>query len=174
MNDFEKALQFIFDAEGGYCNDKNDHGGATNLGVIQREYDAWRKKHGKEPQSVKLITKEEAAEHYKEEFWLPGKCDRMNWPVNAVHFDACVNAGVHQAAKFLQRAIGVAADGIVGPATLAALEGCCKASSSAVIAQRIIGQRPDFYRALAAKDPTQNDFLKGWLNRVDNLTQFIA
>lgn len=174
MSDLSKALDFVFKSEGGYCNDKNDHGGATNLGIIQREYDAWRKERELPLRSVRDIDKDEAIKIYTDEYWLAGKCDKMPWPVNMVHLDACINTGVHQAAKFLQRAIGVADDGIVGPNTLGALEGCCKASSALVIANRVADQRIPFYHRLVDKDPTQEDFIDGWLNRVNNLKEAIV
>ena len=41
---FQKALEFVFHAEGGYSNHKNDRGGATNMGVTQTAYNAYRQR----------------------------------------------------------------------------------------------------------------------------------
>ena len=37
---FEKAMKFVFEMEGGYSNRKDDRGGKTNMGVTQKNYDA--------------------------------------------------------------------------------------------------------------------------------------
>lgn len=174
MSDLNKALTFVFKAEGGFCNDKNDRGGATNLGIIQREYDVWRKGKGLPTRSVRDITKDEATEIYTDEYWLAGKCDKMPWPVNIAHLDACVNTGVHQAAKFLQRAVKAQDDGIVGPGTLRALGEACAEQGAEEIARKMIDARKPFYKGLVEKDPTQKDFINGWLNRVENLRQAIV
>jgi hypothetical protein len=59
---------------------------------------------------------------YLHDYWLAGRCDRMPWPVSLAHFDACVNTGVTQAAKFLQRTVSTRDDGLIGPLTLGALK----------------------------------------------------
>jgi lysozyme family protein len=174
MSDLNKALTFVFKAEGGFCNDKNDRGGATNLGIIQREYDVWRKKKGLPTQSVKNITKDEATEIYTNEYWLAGKCDKMPWPVNLAHLDACVNTGVGQAAKFLQRAVKAQDDGIIGPGTLKALGEACARDGAETVAHKIADLRVPFYDHLVEKDPTQEDFIDGWHNRVNNLKKALV
>lgn len=40
---FELLLPFIFDAEGGFSNVKDDRGGKTNFGITQRIFNEWRK-----------------------------------------------------------------------------------------------------------------------------------
>ena len=44
--EFIDALPFVLQWEGGYVNHPNDPGGATNKGVTQKVYDAWRAKNG--------------------------------------------------------------------------------------------------------------------------------
>jgi len=93
----------------------------------------------------------------------------MQWPVNLAHFDACVNMGVTQAAKLLQRTVGTRDDGVVGPLTLAVLASALKHESPRALAGRLARQRIPFYRGLAKRDPEQRVFLQGWLNRVEKL-----
>ncbi len=90
----------------------------------------------------------------------------MPWPVSLAHFDACVNTGVAQGAKFLQRTVGTRDDGMVGPLTLGALTAALERESPGALAVRLARQRIPFYRDLAMHDPEQRVFLKGWLNRV--------
>jgi lysozyme family protein len=174
MSDLNKSLEFIFKAEGGFCNDKNDKGGATNLGIIQREYDAWRKERDLPLRSVRNIEKDEAIKIYTDEYWLAGKCNKMPWPVNLAHLDACVNTGLHQAGKFLQRAVKAHDDGIVGSGTLKALGEACAEQGAEEIARKMIDARVPFYKRLVEIDPTQEDFIDGWLNRVRDLKEAIV
>ena len=46
MITFQRILPYLLQDEGGYVNDPADRGGATNKGVIQRTYDAYRKGKG--------------------------------------------------------------------------------------------------------------------------------
>ncbi len=71
----------------------------------------------------------------------------MPWPVNLTHFDGCVNSGLRQAAKFLQRAVDAEDEGRIGPLTLRAREESLRRGRPA----------------------RQQMFLKGWLNRVKQL-----
>ena len=43
-DNFERCLAITLKWEGGYSNHPDDPGGPTMRGIIQREYDAWRKK----------------------------------------------------------------------------------------------------------------------------------
>ncbi len=113
-----------------------------------------------------LFLQAEVADIYLHDYWLAGRCDRMPWPVSLAHFDACVNVGVAQAAKFLQRIVGTRDDGVVGPLTLRALTSALECASPGALAARLARQRIPFYRALAKRAPEQRVFLSGWLNRV--------
>ena len=166
---FRRALAFVLKVEGGYTNDPVDRGGATNKGILQRVYDTYRKAEGLRPADVRRILDIEVEEIYRDAYWLEGDCDRMAWPVSLVHFDACVNTGVTQAAKFLQRSVGAEPDGRIGPKTLAALRAVLERETPLALAERLVRRREPFYRRLAEADPTQNRFLQGWLTRVEKL-----
>ncbi len=86
--------------------------------------------------------------------------------MSLAHFDACVNTGTTQAAKFLQRTVGTRDDGLIGPLTLGALTAAVERESPGALAGRLARQRIAFYRELAKLDPEQWVFLQGWLNRV--------
>ena len=54
---FKRALQFVLKWEGGYVNNPNDKGGATNKGITQNTYNAWLKSNGKAiKEAIKNIT----------------------------------------------------------------------------------------------------------------------
>lgn len=156
---FPQALAKVLASEGGYSNDPQDPGGATNKGIIQSEYDKyrWSKKLG--VRSVKFITDAEVSDIYRNSYWLAGKCDQMPAGVSYVVFDGNVNSGVSQSAKWLQRALGVDDDGVVGPKTLAAL--AAYPNKDALI-DSICDQRLKFLQSLK----TWPHFGKGWASRV--------
>ena len=148
--DFQRSLAFVLKAEGGYTNHPADRGGPTNKGILQREYDQYRRDNGLPAADVRDILNAEVADIYLHDYWLAGRCDRMPWPVSLAHFDACVNTGVTQAAKFLQRTVGTRSDGLLGPLTLGALTAAVK------------------------RDPEQRAFLQGWLNRVEAVVAAVS
>jgi lysozyme family protein len=85
------------------------------------------------------------------------------------HFDTIVNTGITQGAKFLQRCLNVKDDGIVGPGTLAALA----ASDQNSLIPGYLDQRRFFYQKIVLVNPKLQEFLKGWLNRVNDLEEII-
>ena len=161
MNDrFNWIIKFVLDAEGEYDNDPADPGGETNFGIDKRSH----------PHTdIKHLTMVQAKDIYWNEYWLKFSCDRFAKPVGEVYFDCCVNNGQTQSNKFLQRAVGTEADGIIGPKTVSRLV----TEDAKVLANSIISQRQRFYENLAEKRPTLKKFLKGWTNRNSNLRKFI-
>jgi lysozyme family protein len=172
--DFQRALAFVLKAEGGYTNHPSDRGGPTNKGILQREYDQYRRRKGLPAADVRDILHAEVADIYLHDYWLAGRCDRMPWPVSLAHFDACVNVGVAQAAKFLQRTVSARDDGVVGPLTLRALTSALERESPGALAAWLARQRVPLYRHLAKRDPEQRVFLSGWLNRLEKLSGTIS
>jgi lysozyme family protein len=76
-------------------------------------------------------------------------------------FDAAVNSGPSRAIKWLQRAVVVPADGVIGLQTLEAV----RALPASTIINRICDDRLDFLKAL----PTWGTFGKGWASRVEGV-----
>ena len=163
MSDFDRALPYILKFEGGYVNDPADPGGATNMGITQREYTSWLTRHNLPNKDVKNITMDEVKSIYEEDYWIAGSCDKLVlWPCNLAHFDACVNCGTKQAAKFLQKALRLPDDGIIGPKTLITFN----TAPADLTFTRMLFWRAHFYCDLAHSKPTLQKFLYGWLKRV--------
>jgi len=80
-------------------------------------------------------------------------------------FDCAVISGPGRAVKQLQTALGVNADGRLGPATLGAL---ATADPKRVL-ERQLAARDTYARSIVAHDPSQAKYLKGWLNRVNHV-----
>jgi len=168
---FEENLELVLKHEGGYVDHPADKGGATNRGITQAVYDTWRAGQGIGRQPVSGISGEEVAAIYKARYWLMGKCDKMPAPLDYVHFDGCVNHGVQQATKFLQRAIGVEADGVIGPKTLAALQEDVSVGYADEICRSILDQREAFYQRIVERNPSQKAFIRGWLSRLVSIRE---
>lgn len=100
---FERALEWLLPIEGGYVNHPSDTGGATNMGVTQAVYDAWRASRGLEPVSVKHLTRNEAAAIYKERYWDRVDGDSRPYAEALAIFDFAVHSGVTRALDYWQR-----------------------------------------------------------------------
>lgn len=159
---FPDSLSMVLQFEGGFVDNPADPGGATNQGVTQAVYDRFRVEHGLAIQSVRLIQTNEAAAIYQTEYWLAAHCDKLTHPLDSVVFDCAVNSGVHEAVLTLQRALGIVADGIWGPATQAAALTCDPVTT----AGKFLDLRDSFYDAIAKAKPQLLTFLRGWHNRI--------
>ena len=143
----------------GYTIDPNDRGGETKFGVA---------KNANPDLDVTNLTWAQAKDVYFKRYWAAGKCENMPGRVAVLHFDGCVNHGVGRAAKFLQRALGVTDDGVIGNGTLGALN-----SKDAIeVCNSICDQRTKFYDRIIANDPSQAKFRNGWMRRIDEMRVF--
>jgi lysozyme family protein len=148
------TLQF----EGGYVDNPHDPGGATNRGITQSTYDAWRRLNKETVQSVELISDAECEAIYQQQYWLPARCDVLPSGLDLCQFDSAVNTGPVEATRLLQQALGVDQDGIFGVETLDAVQRC---QSVPALIQKVCAARLSFYRRLK----TWIYFGKGWTSR---------
>lgn len=98
---FEQALAFVLQEEGGYVDDPHDPGGATNFGITQHTYDAWRTKQGLPLQSVQLISQDEVSTIYKEEYWDANNLEPMPQVWQLFLFDSYVQHSPHVVQGFI-------------------------------------------------------------------------
>lgn len=110
---FDKAFETVIGHEGGYVNDPEDPGGETKYGITKRTYPHL---------DIKNLTLEQAKAIYKKDFWDKARVTEITrlYDLQMLLFDIAVNHGVKDSAVFLQRALGVDDDGVIGPITLAA------------------------------------------------------
>ena len=158
---FETMMQRVLAHEGGYSNHPDDKGGATNWGITQ----ATARANGFTG-DMRFLPRETAVEIYRKTFWLRFKCDQLPSALAYQYFDACVNHGYANAAKMLQRACGVAVDGIVGAQTLQAAQTQPKRD----LVLKFLSERAKFYTNLG----TFATFGKGWVRRIAENMVFAA
>lgn len=157
MDRFETALAHVLHWEGGFADHPADPGGATNFGITHGVVAAWRGT----PVSrddVRALTVEEAGAIYRARYWDACQCSDLPPGVDLMVFDAAVNHGPRQAARFLQRALSVADDGVIGPKTLAA---AARQDASQTVYE-IAARRMVFYARLN----TFPSFGLGWARRL--------
>lgn len=164
---YSAALAFVLEQEGGYVNDPDDPGGATNRGITLQTLRDWRKDQSLGPDDVKRLTHEETASIYHANYWLGGGCDRLMPKLALAHFDACVNMGTRRATRMLQRILNVPADGIIGPQT----ESAARNMDEEKAIQEYLKVRASYYKRLAHLRPSSAKFLKGWLARLRHVAR---
>jgi lysozyme family protein len=99
-----------------FSDDAHDPGGKTFMGIIQREYDIWRKHQGLPVRDVRQLTEDEGHAIYQANYWLP-ECPKLPPGMDMQFFDEAVNTGSSEATKVLQHVLGIEADGMWGAAT---------------------------------------------------------
>ncbi|KZX98055.1 MULTISPECIES: glycoside hydrolase family 108 protein [unclassified Sulfitobacter] len=162
---FSIVQPWVLAHEGGYVNNRKDPGGATNMGIIQRTYDAYRKLIGLARRSVRYITPTERDTIYKTQFWDKVLGDRLPSGVDYAVYDFAVNSGVKRASEYLQRIVGVRQDGIIGMETLAAVE----AMPAGEVIERLCRDRIAFMKRIRHRRTNAllwKTFGKGWTRRV--------
>lgn len=154
---FDQFIGRVLSHEGGYVNDPKDPGGETQWGISKRSY----------PQlNIRALTREDAVEIYRRDFWARVQGDKLPQAFAFQALDAAVNHGIGNAVRWLQRAAGVADDGIIGPATLAAVA----RAQPADLVLLFNAERLEFY----AKLGTFDTFGRGWTRRVAGNLRYAA
>lgn len=193
MTRAEKFIGIVFKNEGFYSNDKTDKGGETLYGISRNMHPNWEgwkivdlyKKASNFPENmrhdVKLLSMKNI--FYKSLFYDPIKADEIQDELLALHvFDFGVTSGTVTAIKYLQKTARVTIDGKIGPQTLAKVNSSWlvlsyvderKAYYTKIAQYALIEYEKKIGRKATTKEKFSNTnykFLKGWLNRVDNVT----
>lgn len=162
---FNDALKFVLEQEGGYSNHPADKGGATNKGIIQSEYNRYRREKNLSIRSVKDIEDKEVKEIYENQYWDKIRAQYIKAPLGLVLFDTAVNFGVGGATRRLQKALNVSVTGVWTQDISDVIHKC----DAGKIALDICKMRMEWRNYIAQHDPSQKAFLKGWLNRDNRL-----
>ena len=150
---FDQAFRKLLGVEGGFSNHPADPGGQTRYGISEAVARAAGYRGDMRDLPVSL-----AQEIYRREYWDAVRADELPPALRYAVFDAAVNSGVKQAAKWLQRAIGAADDGIVGPQTIT----MARAAQPDFVKRRMLAQRLTFMTNL----PQWPQFSRGWARRI--------
>jgi lysozyme family protein len=152
-----QALAAVLRHEGGWSDHPRDPGGATMKGITLATFRADR---GEERTKADLraISDADVEQIYRRRYWNAVRGDELPAGVDLAVFDAAVNSGPGRATRWLQQAIGVWPDGLIGPRTMAAVA----QQDAADLIDRICDLRLGYLKAL----PTFDVFGMGWTRRV--------
>jgi len=157
---FETAFSRVVSNEGRFQNDRNDRGNWTSgtIGVGELK----GTKYGISAMSyphldIENITLEQARGIYHTDWWEKLELNRFPKAVAFQIFDSAVNHGVRSAVKMVQKAVGVTADGVIGPETISAVR---KIDPDDFVL-RFIAERISFF----VKVPAFSSFGRGWMAR---------
>lgn len=154
---YAACLQAVLRYEGGKVDDPRDPGGRTAFGITQGTYNGWRAAKGLPLQDVFKITQDEVGAIYRQNYWDAIRGDDLPDGVDMAVFDFAVNSGVSRAAKYLQAAVNVTQDGVIGPKTILA--------TKTYVANKVTDSRLNFLKGL----PTWGAFGRGWANRINDV-----
>jgi lysozyme family protein len=150
---FDEAFDQLLGHEGGYANHPSDPGGETMWGVTRKV--AIKEGYTGDMHS---LPREKAKDIYRRKYWDAVMADRLPESVRYTVFDAAVNSGPAQAISWLQRALDVGEDGVMGPLTLDAVN----KASGLKLGVLFNAERLDFMTSL----PTWGAFSRGWARRI--------
>lgn len=154
-----RIIRHTLTLEGGYNNIPGDNGGETNFGISKKAYPN---------EDIRAMTIERATElayrDYYEKFHLELI---QSFRIRAKVFDTGFNAYPTTAIKFLQRALGVHDDGVIGMETLTAIVG----KEENTILYAMIKQQMLNYVRIVSHAENQAQFLAGWTNRAFDIIE---
>lgn len=168
MADYRQLRPLILKYEGGFVNDPNDLGGATNKGVTFATFKAYCKSHGlKSPtiQDLKNISDTAWNAIFKTMYWDKWKADEIrNQSVANMLVDWYWCSGSY-GIKIPQSVLGLTVDGIVGEKTIAAVNSKVPKYLFAKLRQA----RLDFIDRICKSRPQNKKYRNGWIIRINGI-----
>jgi lysozyme family protein len=181
MPDVREIAEEIVAREGGYVNDPDDPGGATNhgvtIGTLRRLGIDVNRDARIDVADVKALTQAQAVEIYLRHYYEGPGIAALPEVLQASVFDMHVNAGAN-AVKILQRLLTdmgfpCEPDGKIGPQTIRAAQMAFEAAPAHLADAYGIARR-NYYYAVADKRPASRKFARrkdggkgGWITRAE-------
>jgi lysozyme family protein len=154
---FDDAIKRVLMHEGGYSDHAADPGGKTMYGITE----AVAREVGYRGNMTELPL-DLAKRIYKDRYWDAVRADELPASIRYLMLDAAVNSGPRQSILWLQRALGVTADGVLGPVTIAH-----SFANERNLPNKLLAQRLRFMTGLN----TWPSFGRGWARRICDLME---
>lgn len=162
MANVELYAKRLLVEEGGFVNNPNDKGGATNKGVTLATF---REFYGQKKtiDDLKILTNQQFIDILKTNYWDKLRADEIhNQSVAEICVDWLYNSGIGMISH-IQSIAGTTNDGVAGEQTIEAINN----QDQEALFNKIKESRKLFYEVIVHNHPSQEVFLQGWLNRVD-------
>lgn len=160
-------IPFIKGAEGGWVNNPDDQGGETNKGIT---YATWEQFFGDTHDRFMAMSDADWAYIFLHGYWNAILGNQINSQAIADFLvDWYWGSGTY-AVRHLQQVLNdlgyaVSIDGAMGPQTLAAVN----AADPQTLLDALNANKAQFYQSIVDNDPSQAQFLQGWMNRLNSL-----
>lgn len=150
--------------EGGFVDDPDDSGGATNMGITFKTLLTW------DPEAtyvdIQRLDRFDAIQIYYQVFWLPYmKYYKQGVWLETFMFDWYVHSGVRNTTRQLQRLVGAKPDGQYGPLTDNSVQGYFIVHKDQA-RYDVFHARVAFFFRIIKRRPKDAKFGPGWYNRV--------
>lgn len=156
----EAILKDILLKEGGFVDHPEDHGGPTARGITMDTLSDWRGK-PVTAEDMKLLAEDEALAIYRDRYVVQPGFAELPDPLRGLVVDSAVNHGVSRVTHWIQRALGVPEDGIMGGETRDAIV----SADPKELYRKVLASRVRSYGRLVTDNPRQAVFAAGWLSR---------
>jgi lysozyme family protein len=168
----DPALIFTLKNEGGFSNHPHDRGGATNRGITAATLARFLDKPSVSAQEVKALDYATTTSIYKRYYWDVMNLDHVfDQGIATALFDMGVLCGTGTAARLCQDVLGIMPNTHrMDQATLNRLNATTDDQFITAFAARNIER----FQQIARNNPSQQVFLKGWVNRANRLLGLIS
>ena len=166
---FDFDFQQVIGHEGGFTDRRSDPGNwtggrigsgtlkGTNFGISAASYPGL---------DIRNLTLDDAKRIYWRDYYEPSGASLCIPGASLAVFDAAVNTGNSRARKWLQKAVGVSADGIIGPITEEALRRKLTTDANGFL-KEVMSHRTWHHMKLDSMD---DEYGLGWSRRIIDVT----
>ena len=168
--DFGATMDLMLNLEGKKTDDPRDRGGRTNFGVTQGTYNRWRDSKNLPRQDVFKITKDEAMQLYKKNFWGIIGGDKLPQKTAMALMSFALTDGPEDSVRLVQRMLKIPATGYMGPATLDKINKLVKKYGDEGFANKVLNRQIIRYK----NDEQAHIYGRGWVNRANKVRTRIS
>jgi len=171
MKTVDQLIDDVLRREGGYVDHPADRGGPTNHGITLKTLSQYIGYVATEA-DMKNLDVQVAKDIYEKNYYYGPGIQKLPHQIQGFIFDCAINHGARRAIKFIQGVCNQAGykptldvDGAMGPNTLKGAQ-WAQDNMQDTFLLALFEERKNFYHTIVEHDPSQQVFLRGWLNRV--------
>jgi lysozyme family protein len=168
----DQALIFTLKNEGGFSHHPNDRGGATNRGITAATLARFLGKPSVSVQEVKDLDYATTTQIYKRFYWDVMNLDQVfDQGIATALFDMGVLCGTGTATRLCQEVLGITP---ISTAMHQQVIDALNASTDDVFIPAFAARHRQRFEQIVKNNPSQQVFLKGWLNRANRLLSLVS